>query len=178
MNHATVNLAEVNDTEEYYDEDQHPDQYDPMPPHIHDCIAAFPKDPMETDKVINACVIEEAPNACVTDEVENACITKEEWFLDFGASSHITGNSNLLSNITPSNTQHIRTVKGQLMSIASQGTVSTIDSLGAIKIIDCVLYIPGIKTNLLLVGKLTNIGYQVFFESQDCLIYDNTLKRN
>lgn len=125
--------------------------------HLQACINAF------DDK-------SDAPEAVV-----NACITggiEEEWFLDSGASSHVTGNPHLLSDISHSRIPSIRIVGGISMHVAHQGTVSTINSSGKIKHINQVLYVPGVRTNLFSVGKLTDAGYRVLFSKHNCLIYD------
>ena len=125
--------------------------------HLQACINAF------DDK-------SDAPEAVV-----NACITggiEEEWFLDSGASSHVTGNPHLLSDISHSRIPSIRIVGGISMHVAHQGIVSTINSSGKIKHINQVLYVPGVRTNLFSVGKLTDAGYRVLFSKHNCLIYD------
>ena len=146
-----AHLAEV--TEDNYDQ---PHSLDDTFQHIQDCIDAF----REEDSPI------EVINACVVANVEEA------WFLDSGASSHVTGNSHLLRDITDSRIPHIKTAGGQLMPVAGQGTVITSNSSREIKEIHRVLYLPGVKTNLLSVGKLIDIGYKVLFESTKCIIYD------
>ena len=128
-----------------------------------DCIEAFQEDADDPIEVINA---------CETEEIINACVTEDEWFFDSGASSHVTGNPKLLSHMSSSTVLHIRTAAGQAMPVAGQGSVNTTDSSGAIKTISQILYVPDVKTNLLSVGRLTDIGYTVVFETTQCIITD------
>jgi hypothetical protein len=144
---SNVHLTEVIDEEDYL-QDGTPD---PVPRHMQVCLDAFNDDQD---------VPSEAINACVTTEVE------EDWFLDSGASSHVTGNSQLLSHVTPSSIPQIRTAGGQIMPVSGQGTVHITDSSGKIKLIHNVLYVPSVKTNLFSVGRLTDIGYRVFVRIQ------------
>ena len=125
--------------------------------HLQACIDAFDDESDAPEAVVNACI---------------SGGTEEEWFLDSRASSHVTGNPHLLSDISHSRIPSIRTAGGISMPVAHQGTVSTIDFSGKIKHIDQVLYVPGVKTNLLSVGKLTDAGYRVLFSKHNCLIYD------
>jgi hypothetical protein len=82
-------------------------------------------------------------------ELINVCTDVEQaWFLDSGASSHVTGNKALLTNIHTSNVLSIRTAGGQIMKVEGQGTISTETQSGKIKIIHNILYVPGLKTNL------------------------------
>jgi hypothetical protein len=69
-----------------------------------------PAPDQDDDEEINVCMV-----AFGTDE--------EEWFLDSGATSHITGNQNLLSNFGPSQVPSIRTAGSQIMPVAGKGTV-------------------------------------------------------
>lgn len=146
-------------TESHPDEhpDEDPDDNDP-PQHLQNYIDAFQDDFDGANKVINACIISTA--------------TEEDWFVDSGASSHVTCDPSLVSNLSPCSIPHIRTDGVQAMPIAGQGTVHLTNSLGAIKTIHNVLYIPGVKTNLLSVGKLTDARYRVTFDTQHCLIFD------
>ena len=128
-----------------------------------DCIEAFQEDADDPIEVINA---------CETEEIINACVTEDEWFLDSGASSHVTGNPKLLSHMSSSTVPHIRTAGGQAMPIARQGSVNTTDSSGAIKTISQILYVLGVMTNLLSIGRLTDIGYTIVFETTQCIITD------
>ena len=59
----------------------------------------------------------------------NACMAtfstvREPWFLDSGASSHVTGNGNLLSNLIDSSISSIWTAAGQVHLLHNKGTVS------------------------------------------------------
>lgn len=58
------------------------------------------------------------------------------------------------------------------MKVARQGTVTKCNSSGTIKQIHNILYVPGVRSNLFSVGRLTDIGYRVLFESKHCLVYD------
>ena len=49
---------------------------------------------------------------------------EEEWFLDSGATSNITGNQNLLLDFGPSHVLSIRTIGKQIMPIASKVNVT------------------------------------------------------
>jgi hypothetical protein len=112
-----------------------------------------------------------------TDEVVNACLdsfdNEEEWFLDSGASSHVTGNKLILTDLEHSNTSSIRTAGGHVMPITTQGTIQLEGTFGKVKKVSNILYVPGITTNLLFVGKFTNLGHLVRFDSERCYIYES-----
>jgi hypothetical protein len=111
-----------------------------------------------------------------TDEAANAYLDsfddEEEWFLDSSASSHVTGNKLILNNLEHSNTSNIRTVGGHVMPVTVQGTIQLEGTSGEVKKVNNVLYIPGVTTNLLSVGKFTDLGHLVRFDSERCYIYE------
>ena len=74
-----------------------------------DCIEAFQEDANDPIEVINA---------CETEEIINTCVTEDEWFLDSGASSHVTGNPKLLNHMSSSTVLHICTAAEQAMPVA------------------------------------------------------------
>jgi hypothetical protein len=92
--------------------------------------------------------------------------------MDSGASSHVTGYKSLLTNIHTSPIPSIRTAGGQIVPVEGQGTISTTTQFGKIKSVHNILYVPGVKTNLLSVGKLTDLSYKVFFDSKRCYIFE------
>lgn len=111
----------------------------------------------DTQAALNACM-----SAFTTDE--------DPWFLDSGASSHVTGNSNLISDISDSSISSIRTAAGQVLPVSYKGNVQFTDP--EVKTINDILYVPGVKTNLLSVGRFTDLGHTIIFDSHACTIFD------
>ena len=58
------------------------------------------------------------------------------------------------------------------VSVMEKGDVNVLTRLGAKKSIVDVYYVPGMKCNLLCIGKLVQKGYNVFFEDDVCTIMD------
>lgn len=112
-----------------------------------------------------------------TEETVLACMSgfsQEEpaWFLDSGASSHVTGTKAYLSAHAPAQITSIKTTSGQSLPVHSQGTASIEQSSGEIKHIEHILYVPGVKSNLLSVGKLADFGHLILFDSDKCSIFE------
>lgn len=80
---------------------------------------------------------------------------KGDWFIDSGASKHVTGLKNLLSELEEGCRSKISTAGGEKLSVAGKGKVEFPTSSGAIKF-DDVLYVPGVTKNLLSVGSITD----------------------
>ena len=105
----------------------------------------------------------------------NACMSaftvdKEPWFLDLGESSHVTGKPSLITEKSKSHVPGIRTATGQILPVAYKGHVSF--STPEVKTLSDILYVPGVKTNLLFVQRLTNLGHNIYFNSYTCFIFD------
>jgi hypothetical protein len=122
-------------------------------------------------------LIEDETEEDSNEATVNACLAafapeEDDWFLDSGASSHITGNERLVSNITTSAVPSIRTANGQVLPVTAKGNVTIQEVTGEIKSIRNVLYVPGVRSNLLSVGKFADLGHVVLFNSTQCLIFD------
>ena len=68
------------------------------------------------------------------------------WYLDSGASNHVTGNRALLVDVKPTE-QHrvVHTVGGQSLPVRGVGSVVIKLPNGEIKTIGNILYVPGLK---------------------------------
>jgi hypothetical protein len=100
----------------------------------------------------------------------NTCLAaftpkEDDWFLNSGASSHVTGNARLVSNMTSSAVPSITTANGQVLPIIAKGNVTIQEVTREIKSIQNVLYVLGVRSNLLSVGKFADLGHVVLFNS-------------
>ena len=86
------------------------------------------------------------------------------------ASSHVTGNPNLISGKSTTHVPNIRIAARQILLVAYKENV--IFSNPAVKTFTDILYVPRVKTNLLSVGRLTDLGHNIFFNSDTCFMFD------
>ena len=121
-------------------------------------------DPL-ADQVIDACLVElnmiEKPH-------QNTA-----WYLDSGATHHVSGDSNVFSSIHPTSGSQVRSAGGQNHCVTRVGDVDIQVLSGKIKNISSVLYTPGITKNLLSVGSLTDQQKTLVFKSQGCFVIDD-----
>jgi hypothetical protein len=76
------------------------------------------------------------------------------WYLDSGASAHVSGYQSALSNLKEGDTSRVvKTAGGQSLPTAGTGTV-TLNLDEGIK--ETVIYVPSVRKNLLSVGSLTD----------------------
>ncbi|KAI5324312.1 hypothetical protein L3X38_033385 [Prunus dulcis] len=100
-----------------------------------------------------------------------------EWYVDSGCSNHMTGNKELLIDINSSVTGKVQMPTGELVSIAGMGTL-VLDTSSGTKYIREVMYLLGLKENLLSVGQMDEHGYHLVFRSSMCSIYDGSSLEN
>lgn len=94
-----------------------------------------------------------AVNLIELNLIENS--KDHEWYIDSGATRHVTGRSSLLRELQPGGKSKISTTRGETLKIVGKGNVVISTNHGEIKF-DEVLYVRGITKNLLSVGSITD----------------------
>ena len=117
------------------------------------------------DQVVDACLAE--LNLCEQPS-QNPC-----WYLDSGATHHVSGDSSAFSFIHPTSGNHVRSAGGQSHQVTGIGNADIQLSTGAIKSFSSMLYTPGITKNLISVGTLADQHKTLVFRSHGCFILDN-----
>ncbi|CAL8176292.1 unnamed protein product [Prunus armeniaca] len=90
---------------------------------------------------------------CTTTEIK----TDGEWYVDSGCSNHMTGNLELLVDVRTNVAGKVQMPTGALVSVAGIGSLM-IDTAKGRKYIREVMYLPGLKENLLSVGQMDEHG--------------------
>ena len=132
-------------------------------------------------------IFDQDPNNLLADQVVDACLVElnmvetphqnTAWYLDSGATHHVSGDSNVFSSIRPTNGAQVRSAGSQNHSVTGAGDVDIQVLSGKIKSISYVLYTPGITKNLLSVGSLTDQRKTLVFKSQGCFVIDDASQR-
>jgi hypothetical protein len=90
------------------------------------------------------------------------------WYLDSGASFHMTSNSSLLSAICSLiSPVHVLMADGTSLHVSSRGTLST----SSFSVPD-ISHVPRLKMNLLSASQLTNSGCRIILDADSCAIQD------
>jgi hypothetical protein len=94
------------------------------------------------------------------------------WYIDSGASSHMTGIREHFSDLRdPDYRIDISLVDDRIVTVAGIGTISfRREDLPPISFTD-VLFVPGMKKNLISVSTLQDRGFEVVFIGSEVLIY-------
>ena len=86
------------------------------------------------------------------------------WYLDSGASFHMTGNKSLFSTLEEKDLKmHIKMGDDGKYHVSGEGTVVLQSKHGAPLTLIDVNYVPGLKKNIVSVTTLENKGYDVVF---------------
>lgn len=114
-----------------------------------------------------------------SDEIVHMVTTKEEgergehWFLDTGYSTHITGRKDWFVELDFSIRSRIRFVDDRTtVKVEGVGKVMIRKKDGSLCFITGVLYVPGMKSNLLSIGQLLEKGYRMVLEDKAMKVYD------
>ena len=86
---------------------------------------------------------------------------KDQWYLDSGCSSHMSGRKDCFVNIKPSMKNMVKFANDNTLAAEGVGDVLIMRKDGNRSVISNVLYIPGMKSNLLSIGKLVEKNYKV-----------------
>ncbi|CAN6693054.1 unnamed protein product [Malus baccata var. baccata] len=105
-------------------------------------------------------------NSTITESKVNG-----EWYVDSGCSNHMTGDSKLLIDMKTNVVGKVQMPTGELMNVAGFGTLM-IDTSKGRKYVKDVMYLPGLKENLLSVGQMDEHGYYLLFGGKMCSIFD------
>lgn len=98
-----------------------------------------------------------------------------EWFIDSGASAHMSKNKSVLTNIRESMKKDVIVANNQKISVKCIGDIEQkIKSNGVKKniVIRDVQYVPDICANLLSVSKIVQNNNTVIFNKNGCKIFD------
>jgi hypothetical protein len=98
--------------------------------------------------------------------------SSDVWFLDNGCSNHMNGNKMLFSSLSTNIQSEVKLGNHCKVRVNGKYVILVYDKNDERRKIDDVYYVPGMKCNLLSVGKLIEKNYRVFFKNKVCTTYD------
>ncbi|KPJ11482.1 Retrovirus-related Pol polyprotein from transposon TNT 1-94 [Papilio machaon] len=103
-------------------------------------------------------------------------INSNAWYIDSGATCHMTNNKSLLQNYSVHTPKLVTVANNNKMYSEGHGDVEILlkGHTQPTKLIE-VIYVPGLSTNLISVGKMASKGLEVQFDSNKCNIYCNKI---
>lgn len=95
--------------------------------------------------------------------------SKSEWYIDSGATQHMTPHSDLLEN-KKSDFDKITAANGAKIDVTGTGDGNFTFGDGNVKV-NNVMHVPDLAVNLLSVSQIVKNGNTVVFDSEGCSVY-------
>jgi hypothetical protein len=96
--------------------------------------------------------------------------TSEVWYLDNGASNHMTRDRHKFIELDENFTGKVRFGDGSVVDIQGIGCIVFQWKTGVQWVLRDVYYIPRLKTSLISLGQLTEIGHRVVMEGEEIVV--------
>ncbi|CAN6706781.1 unnamed protein product [Malus baccata var. baccata] len=93
-----------------------------------------------------------------------------DWYIDSGCSNHMTGNVDLLVDVNTNVAGKVQMPTEVLVNVAGMGSLEIETNRGR-KYIREVMYLPGLKENLLSVRQMDEYGYYLVFGGHMCTVF-------
>ncbi|KAL0326872.1 UNVERIFIED_CONTAM: Retrovirus-related Pol polyprotein from transposon TNT 1-94 [Sesamum angustifolium] len=94
------------------------------------------------------------------------------WYIDSAATNHMTYNKGAFQTLDESFKTNVKLGDNHIVKVEGKGLVA-INTKKGTRIINDVMYIPNLRTNLFSVGQMMEKGYALHFGGDSCTIYDN-----
>ncbi|KAL0440934.1 UNVERIFIED_CONTAM: hypothetical protein Sradi_0032300 [Sesamum radiatum] len=94
------------------------------------------------------------------------------WYIDSAASNHMTYNKGAFQTLDESFKTNVKLGDNHIVKVEGKGSVA-INTKKGTRVINDVMYIPNLRTNLFSVGQMMEQGYTLHFGGDSCNIYDN-----
>lgn len=97
-------------------------------------------------------------------------ICEDKWFIDSGASMHMTSRKDWMYNVTEPSVKNITVANREPLAVKGVGCVDIHVSQDKVIKVNNVLYVPGLAANLLSVSTIVKNGHKVNFNNKGCEI--------
>ncbi|XP_074351762.1 uncharacterized protein LOC141690904 [Apium graveolens] len=106
-------------------------------------------------------------------EPKRNCGNSNVWYLDNGASNHMTGDKLKFKELNEQITGQVHFGDGSTVKIEGKGSVILKCKNGEDKLLNEVYYIPSLCSNIISIGQLSEEGNRVIIKGNFLWIYDN-----
>ncbi|WZZ26643.1 hypothetical protein YC2023_010044 [Brassica napus] len=109
---------------------------------------------------------------CVPEKYETCMDAEDIWYLENGASNHMTGDQRYFSEIDKHITGKVRFGDDSRIDIKGKGTVSLIDMNGKARKMNDVYFIPDLRSNIISLGQATESGCDIRLRGNHLTMHD------
>lgn len=109
---------------------------------------------------------------CIPDKYETNTDAEDIWYLDNGASNHMTGDKRYFSDIDNTVTGKVRFGDDSRIDIKGKGTISFIDMNGESRKMMNVYFIPELRSNIISLGQATESGCDIRLKGEHLTMRD------
>ena len=99
---------------------------------------------------------------------------KSQWYLDSGCSNHMTGDRSKFITFDEKKSGNATFGNDKAGKIKGKGSVNLDNGRGKAQ---AVLFVDGLKENLLSVSQMCDKGCEVIFRAQDCEVRSSTTRK-
>ena len=103
----------------------------------------------------------------------NQNVDSNVWYLDNGASQHMTGYRTKFKELNEEVTGKVKFGDGSTVDIKGKGTVAFLSKDGNEKVFHDVYYIPELRSNIISLGQLSESGNEVVIKGEYVWVYDD-----
>ncbi|KAG7594052.1 Integrase catalytic core [Arabidopsis thaliana x Arabidopsis arenosa] len=119
------------------------------------------KDTQVADELMMHEVVYLNEKSCVPSKFETNIDGENVWYLDNGASNHMTGDRRYFDKLDHSVTGKVRFGDDSRIDIKGKGTIAFIDLNGRSRVMTDVYFIPDLKSNIISLGQATESGCDI-----------------
>ncbi|KAG7583121.1 GAG-pre-integrase domain [Arabidopsis suecica] len=119
------------------------------------------KDTQSADELMMHEVVYLNEKYCVPSNFETNTEGDECWYLDNGASNHMTGDKRYFDQLDETITGKVRFGDDSRINIKGKGTIAFTDSNGKSRIMTEVYFIPDLRSNIISLGQATESGCDI-----------------
>ena len=98
----------------------------------------------------------------------------ETWYIDSGCLNHMTGHKDWIVNFDAMKKSKVRFADNRVIQAEGVGNVAIRRLDGRQAMITNVLYVPGMKSNLISMGQLLEKGFSMKMSNGSLEVYDTT----
>ncbi|KAG7537923.1 Zinc finger CCHC-type [Arabidopsis suecica] len=109
---------------------------------------------------------------CIPSNYETNTGEEDVWYLDNGASNHMTGDTRYFDKIDESVTRKVRFGDDSRINIKGKGSLSFTDMNGEPRLMNDVYYIPDLKSNIISLGQATESGCDIRMKGSHLTMHD------